>query len=131
MIHEFGWAKDDWNRLAAGTIAGHIAECGAQCTGGNYTDWRAVQDYVRIGYPIIEASPDGSSPSPSTPAPAASSTAARWCRSCCMRWATRSVTSGPTAPPTSLRRRSKKWAPTACAFPACAAARPARPTRSP
>jgi len=60
MIHEFGWAKDDWNRLAAGTIAGHIAECGAQCTGGNYTDWRAVQDYVRIGYPIIEASPDGS-----------------------------------------------------------------------
>ena len=59
MIHEFGWSPTDWDKLAAGTMAGHIAECGAQCTGGNYTDWRAVEDFVRIGYPIIEASPDG------------------------------------------------------------------------
>ena len=60
MIHEFGWQRTDWDRLAAGTMAGHIAECGAQCTGGNYTDWRAVKDFVRIGYPVIEASADGS-----------------------------------------------------------------------
>jgi hypothetical protein len=59
MIHEFGWRPTDYDKLAAGTMAGHIAECGAQCTGGNYTGWREVKDFVRIGYPIIEASPDG------------------------------------------------------------------------
>jgi hypothetical protein len=59
MIHEFGWKATDYDQLAASTMAGHIAECGAQCTGGNYTDWRAVKDFVRIGYPVIEASPDG------------------------------------------------------------------------
>jgi hypothetical protein len=59
MIHEFGWKPTDHDKLAAGTMAGHIAECGAQCTGGNYTRWRDVQDFVRIGYPVIEARPDG------------------------------------------------------------------------
>jgi hypothetical protein len=59
MIHEFGWKHTDYDKLAASTMAGHIAECGAQCTGGNYTAWREVKDFVRIGYPIIEASPDG------------------------------------------------------------------------
>jgi hypothetical protein len=60
LIHEFGWGPEDLDELAAGTVAGHIVECGAQCTGGNYTDWRAIPDMARIGYPIIEASPDGS-----------------------------------------------------------------------
>jgi hypothetical protein len=60
MIHEFGWGPDDHDLLSAGTVAGHIVECGAQCTGGNYTDWREVPDMARIGYPIIEASADGS-----------------------------------------------------------------------
>jgi hypothetical protein len=50
---------DDWNKLAAGTVAGHIVECGPQCTGGNYTYWRSVPDLARIGYPIVEAHPDG------------------------------------------------------------------------
>ena len=59
MIHEFGWKPDDYDRLAAGTVAGHIVECGAQCTGGNYTDWREVQDLAMVGYPIIEMHPDG------------------------------------------------------------------------
>ncbi|MFT7668570.1 MAG: hypothetical protein ACI8X5_001264 [Planctomycetota bacterium] len=60
LIHEFGWSADDYDKIAAGTVAGHIVECGAQCTGGNYTDWREVPDMARIGYPIIEAYPDGS-----------------------------------------------------------------------
>jgi hypothetical protein len=59
MIHEFGWKPGDHDLLAAGTVAGHIVECGAQCTGGNYTDWRSVPDMARIGYPIVEAGPDG------------------------------------------------------------------------
>ena len=60
LIHEFGWRPDEYDKLAAGTIAGHIVECGAQCTGGNYVDWRAVQNMAMIGYPVIEAAPDGS-----------------------------------------------------------------------
>jgi hypothetical protein len=59
LLHEFGWRDDDWDKLAAATIAGHIVECGAQCTGGNFTAWREVPDFVRIGYPIVEALPDG------------------------------------------------------------------------
>ncbi len=60
MIHEFGWAEDDWDRLAAGTIAGHTVECGAQSTGGNcLVDWETIPNIADIGYPIIEASPDG------------------------------------------------------------------------
>jgi len=60
MIHEFGWGERDWDRLAAGTIAGHIIECGAQCTGGNYSRWWEVPDLWNVGYPIVEAREDGS-----------------------------------------------------------------------
>ncbi|HWP54775.1 MAG TPA: acyclic terpene utilization AtuA family protein [Pyrinomonadaceae bacterium] len=60
LIHEFGWAEDDWNRLAAGTIAGHIIECGAQCSGGNCQfNWQDIPDLANVGFPIAEASPDG------------------------------------------------------------------------
>lgn len=60
MIYEFGWSLDDWDRIAAGTIAGHIIECGAQTTGGNsQLDWQSIPDLWDIGYPIIEASEDG------------------------------------------------------------------------
>lgn len=60
MIHEFGWAADDWDRLAAGTIAGHIIECGAQCSGGNCQyEWRSIPNLADVGFPIAEASPDG------------------------------------------------------------------------
>jgi hypothetical protein len=59
MIHEFGWGEEDWDRLAAGTIAGHILECGAQCTGGNYSRWWEVPDLWNAGYPIVEAREDG------------------------------------------------------------------------
>jgi len=60
MIHEFGWAPTDWNSLAAGTVAGHILECGAQASGGNFSaDWRAVPDLAHVGFPIAEADADG------------------------------------------------------------------------
>jgi hypothetical protein len=60
LRHEFGWASDDWDRLAAGIIAGHIIECGAQCSGGNCLyDWRDIPDLANVGYPIVEASADG------------------------------------------------------------------------
>lgn len=59
MMHEFGWNFDDYNKIAAGTVAGHIIECGAQVSGGNFTDWQEVTDFVDIGFPIIEAHPDG------------------------------------------------------------------------
>jgi hypothetical protein len=61
MIHEFGWSMNDWDKLAAGTVAGHINECGAQASGGNFLgDWRNVPDLTVPGFPIIEAYPDGS-----------------------------------------------------------------------
>jgi hypothetical protein len=61
MMHEFNWQPGDWDWLAAGTIAGHIVECGAQCTGGNcQVDWQSTPDFWNIGYPIIEANEDGS-----------------------------------------------------------------------
>jgi hypothetical protein len=57
---EFDWAPDDWNRLAAGIVAGHIIECGAQCSGGNcLLDWRDIPDLANVGYPIVNAKPDG------------------------------------------------------------------------
>jgi hypothetical protein len=60
LRHEFGWAADDWDRLAAGIIAGHIIECGAQCSGGNCLyDWRNIPDLANVGYPIVEARADG------------------------------------------------------------------------
>lgn len=59
LVHEFGWRLDDWDKLAAGIVAGHIIECGTQCTGGNFTDWQLVPSYARMGYPLVEVRPDG------------------------------------------------------------------------
>jgi hypothetical protein len=61
LRHEFGWADDDWDKLAAGIVAGHTIECGAQCSGGNCLhDWRSIPDLANIGYPIVEGHADGS-----------------------------------------------------------------------
>ena len=60
LIHEFGWGLADWNRLAAGIVAGHIIECGAQATGGNFTDWKKVPSFLDLGFPIVECRRDGS-----------------------------------------------------------------------
>ncbi len=60
LIHEFGWSLDDYDRLAGGSLAGHIIECGCQATGGLHTDWQDVPDWPHIGYPIVDCSEDGS-----------------------------------------------------------------------
>jgi hypothetical protein len=60
MIYEFGWSLNDWDKIAVGTIAGHILECGAQSSGGNFSaDWESVPDMANIGFPIAEAYPNG------------------------------------------------------------------------
>ncbi len=60
MIHAFGWRPDAWDLLAAGTVAGHTIECGAQCSGGNcLVDWERIPDLANVGYPIVDADPDG------------------------------------------------------------------------
>jgi hypothetical protein len=58
-VHEFGWAWDDWDRLAAASVAGHLIECGAQCTGGLWCNWQEAADLSQVGYPIAEIQPNG------------------------------------------------------------------------
>lgn len=58
-IHAFGWGPEDFDLLAAGSLAGHLIECGPQVTGGNFTDWREAGEITRIGYPLAEISADG------------------------------------------------------------------------
>ncbi|MFL5466994.1 MAG: acyclic terpene utilization AtuA family protein, partial [Gemmatimonadaceae bacterium] len=61
LRYEFDWAESAWEQLAAGIVAGHIIECGAQCSGGNCLyDWRSIPDLANVGYPIVEAASDGS-----------------------------------------------------------------------
>ena len=59
LMHEFGWGPDDHDRLSAGSLAGHVIECGAQATGGLFTDWEEVPDWAHIGYPVIECHANG------------------------------------------------------------------------
>jgi len=59
LIHEFGWRSDDYDRLAAGSLVGHLLECGPQVTGGLFTDWESIPDWHNIGYPIAECVADG------------------------------------------------------------------------
>jgi hypothetical protein len=60
LMYEFGWGESDYDQLAQGSLCGHVIECGAQCTGGNYTDWYTVPDFSDISYPVAEVSDDGS-----------------------------------------------------------------------
>jgi hypothetical protein len=60
LIHRFGWAADQYDLLAAGSLAGHVVECGTQATGGISTDWQDVPGWERMGYPIVECHADGS-----------------------------------------------------------------------
>jgi hypothetical protein len=59
LIYEFGWVSADLDKLSQGTLAGHLIECGAQGTGGLFTDWQAVESWVNIGFPIVDVSPNG------------------------------------------------------------------------
>jgi Acyclic terpene utilisation family protein AtuA len=58
-VHELGWSWDDWNRLAAATVAGHLIECGAQATGGLWCNWQDAPDLANVGYPIVDISKQG------------------------------------------------------------------------
>lgn len=60
LMHEFGWSARDYDKLAAGSLCGHVLECRAQATGGLFTDWEDVPDWAHIGYPIAECAADGS-----------------------------------------------------------------------
>ena len=59
LLYEFNWHDDDWNRIGAGVVAGHLLECGPQSTGGNHQGWKTVPGLEHVGYPIVEVSPDG------------------------------------------------------------------------
>jgi hypothetical protein len=59
LMHEFGWTAQDHDLLAAGSLAGHLIECGCQATGGLHTDWQDIPDWPDIGYPVIECHADG------------------------------------------------------------------------
>lgn len=59
LVHRFGWSWSDWDRLAAGVVAGHVLECGAQASGGNLTDWRDVPRLAEVGYPVVEVDDEG------------------------------------------------------------------------
>ena len=131
LIHAFGWTMDDHDRLAAGTLCGHIIECGAQCNGGNFTDWRLVPDYDEMGFPVAEVRgrrlvragqarrhrrPDHAPPP--------------WPSRCSTRSAIRAPTWCPTWSATSPRRPMPRSARTACACRAPRAGRRPTPTRS-
>ncbi len=59
LLYEFDWNDDDWNRVGAGVVAGHLLECGPQSTGGNHQGWKTVPGLEHVGYPIVEVSADG------------------------------------------------------------------------
>ena len=59
LMHEYSWRNSDYDLLSAGSLAGHIIECGAQCTGGNYTDWREVKEFENIGFPFVDVFSNG------------------------------------------------------------------------
>ena len=127
---QFGWDRDDWDRLAGAVVAGHVIECGAQATGGNFSFFTEVPGLDEVGFPIADVEEDGSAISPSTPAPAGRS---RWRRSppsCSTRWAGPG-TSTPTSWPGSTRSSWNRDGPDRVRISGSWASRPPPPPRWP
>ncbi len=115
MIHAFGWSEGAWDLMAAGTIAGHIIECGAQCSGGNYlAGWPAVPGLEDVGYPIVEAEPDGAFTVTKHPGTGGAVTVASVTEQLVYEMGDPAPTSRRTAWPTSPPFASRLPAPTAC-----------------
>jgi len=124
MIHAFGWRPGDWDLLAAGTVAGHTIECGAQCSGGNcLADWQHIPDLANVGYPIVEAHPDGRFEITKHPGTGGRVTVAGVTEQLVYEMGNPPSTSPRTASPISRPSGSSRWEGTGCGFPGSRAAR--------
>jgi len=115
LIHEFGWRADDYDRLAAGSLAGHLIECGCQATGGLFTDWKDVPDWANMGYPVLECAADGAFVVTKAELTEGSFRQARSPSSCCTRSAIRRTTCCRTSSATSRGCAWRARARIACA----------------
>jgi hypothetical protein len=130
LMHHFGWAEHDLDRLAMGSLAGHIIECGCQATGGLHTDWDQVPDWAHIGYPVVECSADGSFVVTKPPGTGGLVSPATVGEQLLYEIGDPADYLLPDVAATSPRSRWSPVAPTACAWPARAAGRHRPTTRS-